>query len=493
MDVNDGAMKMWARTQRMGTAITRRRFLARMLVGSLALASAPGLLSSCAPAAPPAATPIATTPGASAPNVAAPVQITFAHPLTGTLGAVLTDHITQYNAAQRSVAVTVSDVMPSYSDLIAKVGAQVAAGKTSDIVLTINVGVLAKNGAIQPLNEQLSRAGVDTNDFVKELFEDCTYGGKLYGLPFNRSTPLLYYNAGVAWPEGLTPQAFLATWSGIEKDGLRLATSDKEKPRVAYSATPHWWPWTQMVLAFGGQMCDTKGNVLFNQGPAVDALWFWRSLIRQGIARTKAVGSEIVALNLIESDLINGYTMVTQQSSARLTTLIPGPGQPGPTGASAAVNVEAAPLPQQKAQAVPYGGASLVVTSSSVQQDAAADFFRWLTLPERVLDWHQRTGYLPVRTSTLQSAALRDWLETHPAHKIVVDQMKVARPTPIITQMPEFETQYAPALLEEALAKAESRDAVQAALNDAASKIAQDWQAKPAGSSQSWAEFIAGS
>jgi ABC-type glycerol-3-phosphate transport system substrate-binding protein len=126
-----------------------------------------------------------------------------------------------------------------------------------------------------------------------------------------------------------------------------------------------------------------------------------------------------------------------------------------------------------KVRAVPTGGSNLMILAASKRKEAAIEFMSWFTSPDGTAGWHVASGYLPVRTSARDSTKLQEWFKQSPFHRVAVDQLAVARPTPAIAQMAKFDTQVSRTLLERVLLQ---KADVKTELDRAAMETATLWK-----------------
>ena len=103
----------------------------------------------------------------------------------------------------------------AYAEILQKLMAGLAAGSVPDLALLDSpfVVLFAKDGALVALDKFAadSRSGVNLKDFVPGFLNDGYYKGKLYALPFLRSTPLMYFNRDMFAEVGL-PDRVPDTW-----------------------------------------------------------------------------------------------------------------------------------------------------------------------------------------------------------------------------------------------------------------------------------------
>ncbi len=177
------------------------------------------------------------------------------------------------------------------------------------------------------------------------------------------------------------------------------------------------------------------------------------------MAKSYPAGVGFEAWTASSTDWLNKRSVVSAESTAQLTNYL----------TNAKFKSGAAPLPAMKTRGVPTGGSNLMMLSASKKQDAAMDLMGWLTSTEGTAGWHIVSGYLPVRTSAVQSQKLQDWFVKSPGHRVAVDQLQVARPTPVVTLMAKFDTQVTRTLLERVLLqKADVKIELQKAASDTA-------------------------
>lgn len=136
------------------------------------------------------------------------VEIQFWHAMDGALGEKLDLLVERFNASQKKYRV-VATYKGSYDDTLALGIAAQLQGKAPHILQVYEVGtasMAAGRNLYKPAHQVLSAAGqrLDAKDFVgpvASFFSD--RHGKLLALPFNTSTPVLYYNEDAFKKAGL--------------------------------------------------------------------------------------------------------------------------------------------------------------------------------------------------------------------------------------------------------------------------------------------------
>ena len=141
----------------------------------------------------------ATTVFAASAVAAEPVQLSFWYPvdLGGGLAKVIAGLVGDFNKTHPDIQVTAT-YTGNYDVTLQKIQASKLAGTLPDVAVTeiSSVPVLAALGAAQPIDELIASSGDKKllDRFWPSMLLNCTYGGKVYGVPFQRSTPVMYYN-----------------------------------------------------------------------------------------------------------------------------------------------------------------------------------------------------------------------------------------------------------------------------------------------------------
>ena len=83
-------------------------------------------------------------------------------------------------------------------------------------------------------------------------------------------------------------------------------------------------------------------------------------------------------------------------------------------------------LPAGKRRGSPTGGGNFYVSSKATpdQQQAAFQFIKWITQPERAAQWSIDTGYVAVSPAAYDMPAMRKYVEEFPAAAVARDQLQ---------------------------------------------------------------------
>ncbi|WP_127508327.1 ABC transporter substrate-binding protein [Paenibacillus humicus] len=366
--------------------------------------------------------------------------------------------VKEFNASQDRIEV-VAEHQGNYDDLHAKVQAAFAAGHApavTDLEIA-STGVFARSGMLEELTAYADRDKdqLQLDDFNPGLMGNAYVDGKLYGLPFMRSTPILYKNVTMLKDAGLDPQG-PKTWDELEQYARVL----KEKGKNGMTVPADIWFYEALVAQSGGRMLSEDGKkAAFNSPEGVAPVEFWKKLVAEGLIKIP-VGDEAGAT--ADKDWANQLSAFKFGSTAGVTGSLE-------IAKGNGFELETAFMPANKSYGVPTGGCQLVITSKSSgeEKEAAWEFLKWMTSKENTIYQHKHVGYLPTRVSAVQSEELQTHFKEYPQFKVAVDQLQYARPRPMENGYPEVAR-----IVRTAIEKAilDPKTTPQAAMDDAAKK-----------------------
>jgi sn-glycerol 3-phosphate transport system substrate-binding protein len=271
---------------------------------------------------------------------------------------------------------------------------------------------IVENDFVLPLDPYIAGTpGFDTNDIYESLVAGCRYGEQLYCLPFNTSTPVLYYNRDLFREAGLDPdEDFPTTWDELFEVGpkLAVAAAGGELERWVYAVPATGWHFDAYLGQAGGDFLNEDGSAwVFDDEHGMRVVEFWQELIDQNIAALGGSQTE---------DFFNGRQVIRMESTAQLENYF---GQ-------AQFDLGVAPLWRDAQCYAPIGGGSLYLMNfgSDAEKQAAWRFLRWVTDREQAARFTMATGYFAPRQSSYELAELQEYLERRPEALIALDQME---------------------------------------------------------------------
>ena len=346
----------------------------------------------------------------------AQVEITFWHAMEGPAGRQIDEFAAEFNASQSDYRVVpryVGDYREGETRLIAalRTGSQPVLFQAE---LAFFPRLVAEGLALE-LPGDLGLSPEEIADFYPAAWEYGTMNGVRYGMPFNFSTPVLYYNASAFRAKGVKAPK---NWAEFEEAALRLS----DRRRKGYIAVLESWTFEAMVTSRGGSLVTEDGRPNFNSEEAVDALsMLYRLARKRALIPRKLSESKFALLDFVRTKGMMVFASIANWPAAE--------------NYSFAFELGVAPVPREEGGKVPLGGAQLVVLkgASEEQKRGALAFWRYLVRPENVARWVQASYYVPIRKSAL--LLLKDFYAENPYRKAAFEQLAYAIPRP---RVPEF-------------------------------------------------------
>ncbi len=310
----------------------------------------------------------------------------------------------------------------NYAENMQKTVAALQAGNPPDVAvhLAVDLVTLRDMDAVVPLDEFIQREGGEKflADFFPAFLSDLKSEGKVWALPFQRSTPILYINKELFRKAGLDPNKPPTTWEEL------LAAAQKATVRNAQGQTTTWgltiaddiWLLMCFIYQNGGRTSspDFK-KVYLGEPAAVEAVQFWVDM-----ANKHKVMPRHRTFPISVQDFAAGNTAMLIHSTGNLRFVRD----------SAKFEWGTAFLPKHKQQAVAIGGAGFYIfkKSSKEKQEAAWRFMKYATSPEIQARWNIGSGYIATRQSSFNLPLMKEYTGKLPQALVARDQIPYALP-----------------------------------------------------------------
>ncbi|NBN45415.1 sn-glycerol-3-phosphate ABC transporter substrate-binding protein UgpB [Proteus sp. G2626] len=359
----------------------------------------------------------------------AKTQIEWWHAMGGALGQKVNQIASDFNASQSEY-----EIKPvykgTYAETMTSAVASFRAKNQPAIVQVFEVGTASMMGAkkaVFPVYQLMEKTNepFDPNSYLSTVTGYYTTSdGKMMSLPFNSSTPVLYYNKALFKKAGVDHPP--KTWKEMETVSQKLLDSG-----VKCGFTTTWQSWTQ-IENFGARNnlpIATKNNgfdgfdttFLFNKAPFVAHIQQMADWSKSGIFKYGGRQSDSMPLFYTQE-----CAMVMESSA----------GFAGIKENMKGIDIGVSQLPYddtlvQKPANTIIGGASLWVMSGrpDAEYDGVAKFFTYLSSPEVQADWHQATGYLPVTKAAYALTQQQGFYQKNPGADTAILQMTTSEPT----------------------------------------------------------------
>lgn len=328
---------------------------------------------------------------------------------SGVNGEAQAKLIEDYNAQGNGVTVT-SSLYSNYEEVANAILTGIPSGDIPHVAVLSDVWwfTFYLRGVLADLTST-----VDTpEDYVESLYTEYARNGGQYAVPFARSTPLFYFNREALEAAGLDESIF-ATWSTFRENGPALVEAGGVDASFGFGNAASYGAWTMHgpVWAFGGNYSDPEFNILIDEGGAVECGEFMRGFVQDFGA---------VAVTDPNTDFQTGALAATIQSTGSL----------GGITAGAQIDFGVAMLPEEDTFGCPTGGAGLAVMNNFSEEEiaAATDFITFCTNTQNAAYWAMTTGYMPVRTSAVESDEFQAFLEENPNNRVAIEQLPLTQP-----------------------------------------------------------------
>ena len=366
----------------------------------------------------PAATEAAQQPAVTAAPGAASgekVQVVFWSSWGGKNGEGVQKLVDDFNASQTEIVVE-NQFQGSYEETAQKLTAAMAARQIPDMVSLSEVtwNRLYINQSLQALDDLFAQANFAPTDYVDPLIKEGTRGGKIWWVPFARSTPLLYFNRDLLKKAGL-PERGPETWDEIREWGPELVKAGGENVKAfAFTTAKNYnaWHFQGNIWQWGGAYSDQELNALIDEPASVEAGEWLRTFVHEDKLGYMAEDQS--------TDFINGLCAMTSQSTGSL----------GGIATSAKFDVGTAFLPQKENFGCPTGGAGLALLAAAPddRKQAAMEFIKFLAQPANVAYWSKQSGYMPSTKSAGEAPEMQQLFTENPNYKVAVDQLPKTQP-----------------------------------------------------------------
>ena len=355
-------------------------------------------------------------------HAAAQVEVPFYFPVA--VGGPITKLIDQYAADFNKDNPTIK-VQPiyagSYQDTIVKALTAHKAGTppVASVLLSTDTFTLIDEDAVVPIDNFVKTADDKAwlGSFYKAFMLNGQIGGKTWGVPFQRSTIVLYWNKELFKEAGLDPNKPPANWAELVSVAQKLTKKDASGKVTQYgiqvpsSGFPYW-----LFQGFTTQndviLANEAGNaVRYDDPKVIEALQFWVDLSRKHGVHPAGV----VEWGTTPKDFMEKKVAMIWTTTGNLTNI----------RTNAKFDFGVAMLPAGKKRGSPTGGGNFFIfkKATPAQQEAAFKFARWLTTPERAAQWGIDTGYVAVSPAAWDTAAMKKYAADFAPATVARDQL----------------------------------------------------------------------
>jgi sn-glycerol 3-phosphate transport system substrate-binding protein len=369
--------------------------------------------------------------GAAAKATNKPVPVTMWHSMTEANLTTLEKLTKQFNGSQTDVKVSLVD-QTSYSDTMTAYSAAAGSNSLPDLVQIENIDLrlMIDSGTLVPAGSAVAAdTSFDISRILPSAVEFFKVENVLWGMPWNESTQILYYDQNAFEKAGLDPKSPPATLADYKSAAQAIVSKGVAKYGTSLKLTPsEFEDWT----AQAGGLLVNNGNgrtarateVVFGGSTGLELFSFYEEMYKAKLAQPTTANGSGAFDNLLA--IATGTAAMTTETSAALGTVLT------VIGTYPKVKLGIAPLPAPPGPGgVPYGGAGLfmVKDSPAEKQDGAWQFIKFLLGAGPMAAWSLGSGYIPITKAALSVPILTTAWAKLPEYKVAYTQVLDTKPS----------------------------------------------------------------
>ncbi|MDB9992525.1 extracellular solute-binding protein [Amylibacter sp.] len=352
----------------------------------------------------------------------AKTELQWWHAMGGRLGEVVDEIATNYNASQSEYEI-IPTYKGGYEDTMTAGIAAFRAKQQPHIIQIFDAGaatIINAPGATIPVADLMQEygKGFDIEDYIEGVrYFYADSAGKMIGMPFNASTPLLYFNKEAFAKAGITNPP--ATWEEFEEMAPKLKAAGYTALAQSHS------PWIlsenfhsrhNLQLATGNNGYDSTDVEILYNNDSMKMHWGkmkeWLDNGHYGFYgrawgdNQDAFVQKKVAMWMGSSGSFGGLKKSTDFEFG--TTFLP---------------YWKSVIDEPKGTFI--GGAALFAMSGKpdAEYKGVADFFSYMTNPANQVFWHKETGYVPITTAAYDVAKAEGYYNESPDAEVGILQL----------------------------------------------------------------------
>ncbi|MEP6997148.1 MAG: ABC transporter substrate-binding protein [Betaproteobacteria bacterium] len=355
----------------------------------------------------------------------APVEISFYYPVA--VGGPITKIVDKFatDFEKENPGIKVHPIYSgTYQDSITKA---LTAAKSNDaptmaVLLSSDMYTLIDEDAIGPFDPLIKTPEDQAwlKGFYPAFMANSQTGGKTWGIPFQRSTIVLYYNKELFKGAGLDPNKPPSNWKEMAEYGQKLTKRDASGKvtqwgvQIPSEGFPYWL-FQALTTENDVILMNPAGTETYYDKPGVvEALQYWVDLT----TKYKVQPEGIVAWGTTPKDFFERKVAMMWTTTGNLTNV----------RSNAKFDFGVAMLPANKRRGSPTGGGNfyLFKQASPAQQAAAFKFVQWVTSPAHAAQWGIDTGYVAVRPDAWETPEMKKYVAEFPPAAVARDQLQFA-------------------------------------------------------------------
>lgn len=351
----------------------------------------------------------------------APVEVSFYYPVAvgGPIAKTMDDFAEGFMKENPDVKVT-PIYAGTYQETLVKALTAHKSGTppVTSVLLSTDMFTLIDEDAIVPF-DGFAKTDEDRawmGSFYEAFMANSQTGGKTWGIPFQRSTVVMYWNKEAFKEAGLDPEQPPATWAELKEMATQLTKKDAGGKVTQYgvqipSTGFPYWLFQTLTTTNGAILANDAGNeVAFDDPKVVEALQYWVDLGKAGVHP-----SGVVEWGTTPKDFFEKKAAIIYTTTGNLTNI----------RKNAPFAFGVGMIPENARKGSPTGGGNFYIFKKATpeQQAAAFRFIQWITQPERAAQWSMDTGYVAISPAAYDTSVLKGYTDEFPPALVARDQL----------------------------------------------------------------------
>ncbi|MEH7225572.1 ABC transporter substrate-binding protein [Bacillus sp. JJ1566] len=349
--------------------------------------------------------------------------VTFWHSMGGAGQEALNSIVEDFNNSQEEIQVN-AEYQGTYDESLTKFNAVAGTDSAPTMIQTFEIGTMSmiNSGNIKPIQELVDADGYDMSGLEENIINYYSLDGKFYSMPFNSSTPVMYYNKDAFIAAGLDPETPPATYEEVEGAGKAIAKSNPEMKGFALQA--YGWLWEQLLANQGALLLnndngrsDTPTEIGWTEEEGKSIFEWVKRMVDDGTFANYGTNGD----NMVAGFLAGDVAMFLQSSASARDVIDNAPFE---------VGIAFLPHPEDKErEGVVIGGASLWMIDEKPEAEtkAAWEFMKYLQTPEVQAKWHVGTGYFAINPDAYEEQLVIDAHAEKPQLQVTVEQLQATK------------------------------------------------------------------
>ena len=360
--------------------------------------------------------------------VMADTELTMYYPIAvgGALTEVVDSIVADFEAENPDIKVN-AIYSGNYDDTRVRALSALNSGDPAQLAVMFSIDAydLIEQDLILPFNDLVSGSeGANwLNSFYPALMANGNIEGKTWGIPFQRSTIVAYYNKDMFRAAGLDPDSPPTSWDELISMGKALTKDGAYGIMIPSTGYPYWM-FQALAIQNGKEVMSNDGlTTYFDDPTVVETLEFWKSLSSEHGVMPEGT----VEWGTLRQAFLEGQTAMMWHSTGNLTAV----------KKNASFDFGVAELPANVRKGSPTGGGNFYIfkDTSAEEQAAALKLIQFMTSAEQAAAWSIATGYMGVSPAAYETDALKSYTSSFPPALVARNQLEHA-----VAEFSTFET-----------------------------------------------------